>query len=296
MDAPLPVRSVCDPSSGSANQLSKRNGFTVVRIVLGILLLAAGLLKIWGMAAEPVPQFALFSRHWYVVLIEIEVCLSLWLFSGLYAPAAWLVALVIFGGFAGVSLQDIAIGRKSCDCFGPLTLSPVFALGLDILAVAALLICRPTLSALRGVLSQKGRSIFYFLGGVSALTMLIFVAFSVSPRTFAPAFRNEIIGIEPSMIDLGTGERGEFRSFKVQIRNNSSQAVALVGGTDACYCVATQSLPTIIPSHQARSITLTARFGASAGTFQRIYQFYTDSEQQPVVVGRISGQVSVSRE
>jgi hypothetical protein len=124
----------------------------VVCRVLGVLLLAAAGLKAQGLGVDAVGRLGILSAaEFQLAVIEYEVFLGVWLLSGRRPLGAWLLALVTFSGFAVVSFYQGWIGQTSCGCMGQLvTLSPWYALGIDLVAITALLLARPDLKLLWG--------------------------------------------------------------------------------------------------------------------------------------------------
>ncbi len=114
----------------------------VVRIVLAGLLLFASALKVNAVATEAGPFGPLAVPRWFEIgLIQSEIVLGVWLLSGFYAERASCLALGCFGSFAVISGIKAASGAKSCGCFPGLEINPFFSLGIDLGAVAALLLC-----------------------------------------------------------------------------------------------------------------------------------------------------------
>ncbi|MFC1780853.1 MauE/DoxX family redox-associated membrane protein [Planctomycetota bacterium] len=112
---------------------------------LGILLLAAAVLKGWQLMNEPVANNNIWSSRWFLILtVEFELALSIWLLSGLFKKAAWLTSLACFGLFSMITLYKAVTGYASCGCFGSVHVNPWITLfAIDLPAVLALSIFRP---------------------------------------------------------------------------------------------------------------------------------------------------------
>ena len=103
--------------------------YHVLRVLLGLMLVAAGGLKALQLATEPVVARGIFESRWVLlVAIEIELLLGLLLLVGLYPQQTRRAAMLLFGLLAGVALTKILSGESSCGCFGTMRLSPWFAL------------------------------------------------------------------------------------------------------------------------------------------------------------------------
>jgi hypothetical protein len=114
----------------------------IVYLVLGALLLVAAVLKTHQLATEPVVGNGLLESRWFLALVvQFEILLGLWLISGLFACAAWWVALWTFGAFTVVAAAKGIAGEPSCGCFGRVETSPWLTLTIDIAAVIALGCC-----------------------------------------------------------------------------------------------------------------------------------------------------------
>jgi len=126
----------------------RRRGFAILRILLGAVLLGATILKVFS--PSDAVSFGgylewLSDPVWRLTVAEVEVLLGLWLLAGLFKRALWWAALVWFCGLAGASLYLGLTGQATCGCFGEkLPLSPWYAFGLDVAAVAALFLFRPS--------------------------------------------------------------------------------------------------------------------------------------------------------
>jgi len=83
----------------------------IVLRLLGILLLAAAVLKGWQLVTEPVANSDIWSyRPFLILTVEFELGLAIWLLSGLFKKAAWLAALACFSAFC-----PIICTNKTCE-------------------------------------------------------------------------------------------------------------------------------------------------------------------------------------
>ncbi len=266
----------------------------VVRFILGVVLLLSAGFKAHSLWTDPVPVFGLFtSPRWQVALIELEVLLGLWLVSGLYRRGAWLSAVGAFGALAAVSLYLALSGQPSCGCFGKLEVSPWLSLGLDIIAVGALVRwqTQPT-GMLTGVPSLK--PVLVSIAGVALLFVASFSGLYLidpSPEAALAYLRGESMTVEPSVVDVGDGTRGEVRLFPVRVRNHTSRSICVIGGRVGCRCITTDELPVTVPPKAVCSFRCEFEFRGAAGKFQHSFVLLTDDENQPEVISRIGGRV-----
>lgn len=117
----------------------ERIGGIILRI-LGLILLVAAALKGRQLLVEPVASNSLWtSRPILILQVEFELALGIWLLSGLFPKAAWLVALGCFGLFSLITFLKGLTGAASCGCFGSVHVNPwVTLLAIDLPAVISL--------------------------------------------------------------------------------------------------------------------------------------------------------------
>jgi hypothetical protein len=263
-------------------------------LFLGLLLLVAAGLKTHGLLRNPFGDGSfLTSAHVQVATIEIEVLLGLWLLTGRSHRWAWAAALVLFGVLAGVSLSLALAGQPACSCFGQLPVSPWVSFGIDVIAVAALLLWRPP----RGqnienpVWAQEWSKI-----GIGVCLLLVLVGGVLlfgfaNPAEALAWIRNEAITVDPPIRQVGKGKPGEEQTFDVTLTNRTKRPIRLVGGTTTCACVATSDLPLTIEPGGTQTIEVAVRFVGSPGRFQRLFVLLTDNAKEPEVFARFSGEV-----
>ncbi|MDD5064770.1 MAG: hypothetical protein PHQ35_08455 [Phycisphaerae bacterium] len=117
----------------------------IITVVTGLVLIVAAVLKIHQLLTEPIISKG-FWESWlfFVFQIPLELGLGIWLASGLFRKAAWMIAVLAFGLFILVTLQKGLIGAESCGCFGRVKVNPwiTFAV-IDIPIFLGLIIFRP---------------------------------------------------------------------------------------------------------------------------------------------------------
>jgi len=117
----------------------------IVTAVAGVILIIASVLKIYQLLTEPIISAGFWeSWEFFLIQIPLELGLGIWLLSGLFRKAAWVVALLAFAVFIIVTLQKGLAGEESCGCFGPVDVDPWITLScIDITLFLGLLIFRP---------------------------------------------------------------------------------------------------------------------------------------------------------
>jgi hypothetical protein len=123
----------------------KLSASDIVIKVLGLLLLTAAMLKGWQLLTEPVANTDIWSNRGFLILtVELELALGLWLVSGLFKRAAYIVVVGCFSVFCCVTLYKALAGYGSCGCFGKVHVNPwITLLAIDLPGLIALVIWRP---------------------------------------------------------------------------------------------------------------------------------------------------------
>jgi hypothetical protein len=117
--------------------------YDVVRMILGLVLLAAAALKGYQLATEPTLEKGLLTSRWFLILeVEFEIAFGLLLLSGLYRHLTWLAAIGCFSIFSLVTFYKGISGEASCGCFGKVEINPWYTLIFDLFAVVTLLFFR----------------------------------------------------------------------------------------------------------------------------------------------------------
>lgn len=121
------------------------SGYDVTRILLGVVLLAAAVLKAQELEAGPRALGGDRPVRWLLVgIVGFEFIYGLWLLMGLHPKSTWRLTLGVFATLAFVALYKAVSGESSCGCFGKAKLSPWYAVVFDVAAVSALLRFRPS--------------------------------------------------------------------------------------------------------------------------------------------------------
>lgn len=275
-----------------------RSGFTVVRLLLGALLMTAAGLKFFDRSPESIDRLGLFlSPHAHIAAIEAEALLGLWLLTGAMARLLWLAALLGFALLASVSLYLGIEGQPSCGCFGAsLAVSPWYVFALDLAAISMLLLWRPRQEEPMGLqyLAILRRGVV-----VAAGSALILVAiFGVLTWWYGSLhearlhLREEWIVVEQAVIEVGEGVLGEERVFTLRLTNHTGHPVHVLGGTTSCQCIAAEEAPIALPPGGSQSIRVRMTFRGAPGHFGHRFVLYTDCESQATVTARFVGRVT----
>jgi hypothetical protein len=113
--------------------------------IAGLFLIVASCFKVYQLLTVPLPAEPLIDTWLFsVIQIPLELGLGIWLVSGLFKKAGWLIALIGYGCFIGVTSWRFATGQESCGCFGSFHVDPKITLfTIDIPVFLGLAIFRP---------------------------------------------------------------------------------------------------------------------------------------------------------
>jgi hypothetical protein len=246
--------------------------YPVISRLLGLLLLIAAGLKVYGFGVDPVARMGIFSSPAFqFTVIAFEISLGLWLLSGIQPIGSWVAVLITFFGFAGASFYQGWIGQASCGCLGnKLSVNPWYMFVVDIAAVVTLIFARPDLKPLWENRVRIARTSACVLGGYLFLlgSLAAFAHYRHGSISDALAsLRSERLSVNPAMLDMGQGVPGETRDATVELANRTDQPIRIIGGTSDCSCTVLGDLPMTIPPGESRSISVQMRLPNSIGAF-----------------------------
>ena len=120
----------------------------LVMILAGGLLIVASILKMHELLNVYIPSWREHGiwESWEFLLVQIpaEFALGVWMVSGLFRKAGWLVGTLAYVFFVGVTFYKGISGAESCGCFGRIEVNPWITLfAIDIPFAMLLLIFRP---------------------------------------------------------------------------------------------------------------------------------------------------------
>lgn len=231
------VTSIGQDSAGQPATESRTRfvAHTLVRVTLGLLLIAAALLKGFSLATDPFAKTGLPGPRWLAILvIEGELFLGAWLLSGWFARAAWGAATICFGAFAVLAFHKGVSGAVSCGCFGKLAVDPWVSFVLDLAAVAALLIVPAPRIPERHRDSGKHAPWLFLL--------LLAVVVTGAPAMYARALPGSSIGLvcKQRTHDFGTLTVPQAKNLAhtFELKNVSSDIIRIVRTKSTCGCTA----------------------------------------------------------
>lgn len=121
----------------------------IVACVLGIGLVGAAGLKLISTNNTWIPDLSDrslsdWTSDWTAIAVGLELSIGCWLIAGYAKPLAWLAAFALFAILTGISGYLGMIGQANCHCFGEIETTPWIGFGIDIGALIALFLTRPS--------------------------------------------------------------------------------------------------------------------------------------------------------
>lgn len=265
--------------------------FTVVRILLGILLLAAAGLKLYGpLNSGTFRNSLLVLSQWDLLAVGVELSVGVWLLSGWWPRTGWLVALLLFVILSGVSLTKALGGAVSCGCFGRLEVSPWAAVGLDLAAVIALLVFAPNrddLTDTKGITPLQ-----WVFRGVAVTGVALGGLFVYATHDLGAVCHGSFV-VEPgSYVDVGRFPEGSVITVRLTLKNRSSSDVTLVGAQASCsLCLVVSDLPLTIPAGGQKGLSVQINFRGQPRSFEEAVVLFSDDPRCPQLRQVFNGEV-----
>lgn len=268
----------------------RQQSFPNWRYLVGILLLGAAGLKLYGFTVSPIPKVGWYSAPAVqTAVVTWETLLAVWLMGGWLPVGSWGAAAATFAAFAAVSGSLGWQGVADCGCFGNLPASPWYAFAVDLAVLTALVVDRPRPEALNpaawrtGVL-ELGRSaaaVLLLLGLAAATAQLMYGSVDLA----LARLRGETVSVSSSYLDFGSGRPGDTRTAVVRVFNRTDTPVRVVGGSSDCSCVTTRDLPVeIAPGGSAElTVQLVLLPYLQPGAFTRTAVLWTDHEKRRAI-------------
>lgn len=270
---------------------------TTVRCIVGMLLIAAGLLKTTGgnlAAYQAIPFMS--SQAMQQGVIFIEFALGIWLLSNVFPWCCWLITLATFGIFTAVSCYLWVLGESSCNCFGRLSLHPGITFSIDLVVVLALIMLRP----MRPELSQLRNQTLKIVGTLGSFLVILTVVYSTllfitgDPWKAIAKWSGEKLRILPVVTDLGSSTIGDSRTVSITLENLTEKEIRVVGGTKSCSCIASDDLPITIDACSSATIGVRFKFTGSVGRFVHRFDLLLDGDgllvKTAVITGKVTGE------
>lgn len=255
--------------------------YRILSIITAIVLLTAALFKFIGISLSPIAQVGILHHPALIVVaIEAEVVIAWWLLSGFRPALVCNVTIGLFILFTFVSAFAFYNGKTSCECFGPISINPLYICLFDIGMVLALLFYRPKeqivpnfalLSVIRPLIGGIGLSI---------LILGIMRIFHMDPATTLAKLKGKTVLINPIVLNLGKQVSGTEINTSIKVINHGSKPVYIAGGTSDCTCIVTKKLPCTLQVGDNIDLPVRIKLPDATGSFHRQAFLWTDDNQR----------------
>lgn len=274
---------------------------TFVRLLTGLILITASVLKLAGYDSEMYDFEAIQFPMWAsIAIVVLEMWIGLWLLTGIGRWYAHHAALLVYFVFTLTSAYLAVRGTETCNCFGRLVaVSPRMALAIDLLSVGMLLSSRPY-SHLSPAVYGRHDSSWGALGVSVAFTIgACFSAFAILVGTHGSCkiamaiLRGDPIIVSPSEYNLGDVPTGDTTEFHVSVVNLSAMDIKIVGGSSSCDCIVSHSLPIVVAPGNPAHVKLSKTASKTPGGFRSAFVLIAENGYE--INGVISGTAVVSK-
>jgi len=196
---------------------------SLIPAIVGLLLLSAAALKFFS----PTTSSSLpFIYNWFpFILIPSEICLGLWLWSGIRPAAGRLFAVGLFSAFVVFNWSQMKTGVVSCACFGAFSVTPWIALWVDILVVGVLIWWQPVSRQSLTRRQLLGATLLFCVGGI------------LSASATEPKANAGLLEPFPHVLDLGSITQGNQGHADFVVRNLSPEPVVISHIETSCPCL-----------------------------------------------------------
>ena len=154
-------------------------------IITSLVLLIAAALKMHEVLTQPFLTDAILESRSFTAIEAILITgLAIWLLSGLFAKAGWILAVVSFVVFCAYTFNQMRIGADTCGCFGAVKVDPKISLFLiDLPIILALILLRP-----RGLtlLPPPWPKLMYFIS-ICIFTSVLLGSMAIAAYAIVPA-------------------------------------------------------------------------------------------------------------
>lgn len=260
------------PASSSA--LSKWT-----HIAAALLLAAAAILKAYQTVAHPDVNNLLLSIG-YGALIEFELMLAGLLLLRVWPREVWVVTLLAFTIFAGVSVKHAVAGASSCGCFGAVRVDPKITAVVDVVMMALLLIGGPRVRDVEEEATPPRR-----VSGAGVALVAVTMLLAGAAVTYALMPRSGIVVMDGAEHDFGVipAADGGNCQHTFLVRNTANRAVKITQYESSCGCT-TATIPSQpVPPGGAAEVRVKANWTGVTGTPYARVTLSTDSWWTPRV-------------
>jgi hypothetical protein len=255
---------------------------------------ALALLLLFAAAAKSYAAWQITTwRPLTIAEIAIEALLAMWLFTTIARHLAICIALMLFAGFASISLVETHRGVSSCGCFGPIQVPPRAIFLLDSAIVSLLILQLP---GIRMAFRAVG-SVVAPLIGVGTLLLVAHQPIPPPPIAVPSA-----VAAPPNAIaqpvsswewvaDLGTIPPGKTWKVLFRLTSPNGHRLQIRGVNVSCGCTSIPHPPDAIPATGTIDVQVILKPLGNSGSLDDRAVLTTDDPQLPPLTLRIKAQI-----
>lgn len=125
------------------------------------------------------------------------------------------------------------------------------------------------------------------------VSLLAAVAVSIAAAFGYSASRSSAVRLDSPAVDVGVSSPGTERTASVVIRNESREAVTVLGAASSCSCVVTDSLPLEVEAGADHELRIQVKYRGEPGeSFRHTVVFFTDAESAGRLQVELSGTIA----
>jgi len=264
-----------------------------VSVLVGMVLLIASGLKLYGVNIHAVSSAGWFRQPWVQLLISAwEMLLGLCLISGWCRGWTWIGAIFSFALFAVVNFYQIQIGQASCQCFGDVIARPWFAFCVDVACLTLLIVIGYVGSVFSmdfdSWASIRRPSYVFSVLLISFFLLLTVMAWGIfrygSIYLTLARIGNRAVTVDTPYLDFGFAANSEVLKQPVTLRNWTNGPIRVIGGSNDVSCSLVLGEPLIIPP-DGTAIVFVQMIAPKSGSgiYNRRFELWTDYANQKVV-------------
>ncbi len=173
----------------------------------------------------------------------------MWLTSGRWPRAAWLVAVSVFIAFGCYSLVEAIEGAPTCNCFGAVSVSPWISLALDVGALAGLFYALPAkmIQTLWSAIGARGL--------ICAMIGILFLGGWIAEiARSSSGGRSNRLFVDPQELQLKDLWYQDQVHFKFTIHNSSEKEIKIRDFRTSCSCTSVEPKSVTIPAHASQVV------------------------------------------
>ena len=227
----------------------------------------------------------------------LEVALAGWLWSNVAIRWASRVALIVFVGFAIITLVKVHHAATSCGCFGSIKVPPTRMLVFDFVVVFVLITQRGVIPRAPLVV-RITIGLTITVGACGAYAYLsprqqaaIMTAQTTAQNTTDSFVTGKSISATRWLADLNAVHAGESASVLFELTSPNNQELKVRGVDISCGCTSLPSPPAIIHAKGITPAKVVVRFPQRPGSFDSQVNLTTNAIHLPPITLEVRAKI-----